>query len=242
MTVTLVVECDGSGDGDFADANENITALVHRASWGHGRKGILGAASPGRLELLLDNEDRRFSPENGTSPLFGLMEPGRTVRVRSTAPFAKTLFVAALDDIEPDPQLDGKTAVLTAYEKSLVKIREAGPIWAVMQTNVGPGQAVTAILDEIGWPVGDRSIDQGTTVMDTWWASGIDALQALGEMVDEDLGYLFVQGDGKLRFEGRAYRATHASDAVAVTFDDTPSSAFRYEGIAYARGIGAGGG
>lgn len=239
MTITAAIEVDWNSDTDFVDADEVITAQVKRARWKRGRDGILGPAPIGRLELLVDNDDRRYSPENASGPLYAFLgQTGLTVRVRTTAPVAKTHFVGAIDSIEPDPLLDQKVAIITAYEKSLTRLRDSGPIYSLMLENDEPGQAAGNVLEEVDWPVGERDLDAGTTLMDTWWAGGVDALSALSELVDEDLGYLWIKGDGTIRFEGRAYRATNASGAALSTFSDLPTAALRYENIAYDQRLG----
>src|SRR5688572_620244 len=77
---------DWSGDGDFADAGEDVSARV-RVEPGiqttRGRDQLRSLAPPmaGQLTAELDNTSRDYSPENGSSPLAGNLVPGRTVRV-----------------------------------------------------------------------------------------------------------------------------------------------------------------
>ena len=53
----------------------------------HYRDLSTGHAEAARLELELKNEDHKYSPPNGSSPLSGDLKPGRTVWVRAAYPF-----------------------------------------------------------------------------------------------------------------------------------------------------------
>lgn len=83
---------DFDNDGDFDEAEEDITGYVIHAQCGAGRdwpSQINGKSSPGMLELRLLNSDNRFSFFNQDSPLNQgsySLSTGRKIRVRlSTA-------------------------------------------------------------------------------------------------------------------------------------------------------------
>jgi hypothetical protein len=61
---------DLDGDGDFDEAEEDITTYVISASWTIGmNEPYQTLADEARATLTLNNADRRFSPENPSSPL-----------------------------------------------------------------------------------------------------------------------------------------------------------------------------
>ena len=82
-----LVQIDWNDDGDFSDANEDVTADVLGMTLEHLRDLSSGHIEAARLELELKNDDHRYSPPNASSPLGGLLRPGRAVRVRAAYPY-----------------------------------------------------------------------------------------------------------------------------------------------------------
>ncbi len=76
------IECDWDNDGDFLDANEDITADVKSISYGRGKNEELGKASPGYLEIRVNNSGGKYSPTNSGGDLYGKLLPKRVIKVR----------------------------------------------------------------------------------------------------------------------------------------------------------------
>jgi len=82
--VTWIFEVDWDRDGNWDDANEDISAYVMGARWNLGmRRAYQDTADEARLQLTLRNDDKRFSPEYASSPYYGELLPQRLLRVRS---------------------------------------------------------------------------------------------------------------------------------------------------------------
>lgn len=85
----VTLEWDFDNDGDFDEAEEDITPYVLSAQTSQGRdypSNLFGRSSPGEMRLTLNNDDDRFSYFNSSSPLntdpFSL-KTGRRVRLRA---------------------------------------------------------------------------------------------------------------------------------------------------------------
>ena len=78
---------DWNDDGDFSDPDEDVTAAVLGLTLEHFRDLAAGHIEAARLELELKNDDHKYSPPNGSSPLFGDLKPGRRVWVRAAYPY-----------------------------------------------------------------------------------------------------------------------------------------------------------
>jgi hypothetical protein len=243
---TLVVEADWDANGTFDGGVEDITADVERIRIAYGRQGPLGIASPATCEIVLANDDARYSPENVGSPLSPNVKPRRKVRIRTTAPVAKTKFVGRIDTISVEAALDARKANLNCADEMAFLLREQGAIYTLPTgdpvgylepdaSGIGPltGDTVIAVLDAAGWPAGgaNRVLDVGISELDTYWVAGVDPLSALSALVDEDLGYAYVRGDGAFVFEDRSHR--HESDHLTVqaTYSDLPSAALHYDDL-----------
>jgi hypothetical protein len=82
-----LVHVDWNDDGDFSDANEDVTSDVLGLTLDHFRDLSSDHIEAARLELELKNDDHKYSPPNGSSPLSGNLKPGRKVWVRVAYPF-----------------------------------------------------------------------------------------------------------------------------------------------------------
>ena len=78
---------DWNDDGDFSDANEDVTSDVLGLTLDHFRDLTSDHVEAARLELELKNDDHKYSPPNAGSPLSGLLKPGRKMWVRAAYPF-----------------------------------------------------------------------------------------------------------------------------------------------------------
>ena len=82
-----LVKVDWNGDGDFSDANEDVTSEVLGLTLEHFRDLTSGHIEAARLELQLRNDNHKYSPPNASSPLSGNLKPGRKVWLRAAFPF-----------------------------------------------------------------------------------------------------------------------------------------------------------
>lgn len=111
VTFTFVIDWDS--DDDWDESYEDVSLYVKSANWrlGMSKPNAL-IASETRLTLMLNNTDKRFSPENTSSPYYGEMLPQRKVRVQSTfLGTTRTMYVGWVDTIEPEGG-DGRTVAI----------------------------------------------------------------------------------------------------------------------------------
>ena len=82
-----LVLVDWNNDGDFSDSNEDVTSDTLGLSLEHSRDLASDHIEASRLELVLRNDDHKYSPPNSGSPLSGELKPGRTVWLKAAYPF-----------------------------------------------------------------------------------------------------------------------------------------------------------
>ena len=82
-----LVRVDWNDDGDFGDANEDVTPDVLGLTLEHFRDLGSEQVEAARLELQLKNDDHKYSPPNTGSPLRGNLKPGRKVCLRAAYPY-----------------------------------------------------------------------------------------------------------------------------------------------------------
>lgn len=106
---------DWDNDNDFGDAYEDVTAYVRDARWSIGMsKPNQLVGDEARLDLIMVNTDKRFSPEYASSPYYGEMLPQRRVKIEATlGTVTYPVYLGYIDQIQPEG-LRGKTTAISA--------------------------------------------------------------------------------------------------------------------------------
>lgn len=87
MTLSQIVPkvyVDWNDDGDFSDANEDVSAyILPGLSWSRGRSSITEDFAAGAATVSLRNSTGLFTPFDSSSAIYGLMVPGRLMKVEA---------------------------------------------------------------------------------------------------------------------------------------------------------------
>jgi hypothetical protein len=217
------IEIDWGKDG-YGSVGDNVTALVRpiqgavTAEYGRDQVTALAPTVSGRGSIVLDNRDRRFSPRNTASPLYGKLKPARPVRItRTISATDYVLFIGHTDDSPINPT-DDKNVSLTLID-SLADFR-GQTISTPLYSGIRTGQAIGYILDACGWSSTLRDLDAGATVIPWFWADGKDALTALEEIIRSEgpPALLTIGADGAIVFKDRHHRLL---DSTSITSQGT---------------------
>lgn len=240
-TVTVLVDWDN--DGNYGNANSDITSDVIDVSWSRGRdyaSQLSGNSKSGKLTAMLHNTSGKYSPNNTSSPLTGKIEPGLRFKLNAgTGSFPYTFpilfngvphFVGRLEEIKPQPSSQGaKRARLVAYG-SLGFLNDFR-IDLATQTSVRTDQAIGAILDDAGWASGDRTLATGLTTMTRFWVDGMKTIKALRIPEETEGGFIREGKDGKIIFESRHTRLTGDYQTSQATFSDASGASLSYKAL-----------
>ena len=241
MPGVYTLQIDWNNDGDFADANEDVTSDTLEISWERGRdvvSQLTGRFVSGRLEAVLKDQTGKYASFNSASPLYGSILPGRKVQLLGksgsfpyTFPiqFDRPIWSGFLDRIEPLPTVEGfQMAKLSAFGP-LGYLNER-QVSVAMQTNRRTDLAIGDVLDEAGWPAADRSLDTGQTTMGRWWADRKSVLNSLREIELTESGFLLETKDRKFAFENRHHRLAAPHTISQATFSDAAAAALSLTG------------
>ena len=140
------------------------------------------------------------------------------------------LWTGFLSSLLPRPEAD---------KANIVMLDAVGPLGFVnqedvriaMSTNIATGTAVGNVLDEAGWPAGDRDIDTGQTTMGRFWVERQKTLSALRKIEATEGGYIGESKDGKIVFEDRHRRLKSPHTVGQATFSDAVGAARGYQKI-----------
>ena len=233
-TATYFIECDFSANGVFTDVGEDLTSRVLEIrSMSYGRdyaSQLRGRSTAGSLEIVLNNASGDYNSFNTASPLTGLILPNRKVRVRTTAPVAKTLWTGFLDSIQPIPSLSGLDVAILRASGRLAQIG-AHDVSLAVATNVLTGTAINNILTEIGLAAADYLLDTGQTTIVRHWTDRKNVLTALREIEESEGGFIVEVVDGKVAFEDRFHRLKSPHTISQATFSDAAGAARTYSAI-----------
>jgi hypothetical protein len=187
MTTIWTIKIDWQRDGNFTEAIDDVPNYVKSAEWFLGMtEPYQDDANDSTLQLVLDNSDKRFSPENGASPLAGKVAPLRPVRVQSNdGTMLRTHWVGWLEEVTPSiNQYGEQIATLTAAGVMLfmkevetnIAIQENQRTDAIIakllqQVVIPPGLAQSWVLGLEGY----GELGQATILPDTTLFSTLDA-------------------------------------------------------------------
>lgn len=135
----------------------------------------------------------------------------------------RRLFTGAVDTAPQ--QIDRAVAQVQIRSLGTIAVLLRKRPLLALQENVRTDQAITAILDAIGWDADLRSIDEGDSTLLYFWADGqSDALTLIRRILGAEgvPSCAYEDGDGVFHFEGRQFRADNRAD-VQWTFTDTPT-------------------
>ena len=248
MSASYTLLVDWNNDGDFTDANDDISGDTLSVTWSRGRdyaSALQGRSVAGKLTATLINTGGKYSPSNTSSALTGNILPGRSIKLQAgSGSFDYTFPIAfndgvrwkgKLDRIKPSPAALGrKTATLTAF--GTLGYLNQFETQLASQTNRRTDQAVGDILDDVGWTsAGDRDLDTGKTTISRFWMSGKKTIDALRLVEEAEAGFIKESKSGQVAFENRFHRLTQtASTTSQATFSDADGAAHTFKAIAQA--------
>tara|TARA_R100001530_G_scaffold40279_2_gene30980 strand:+ start:1668 stop:3230 length:1563 start_codon:yes stop_codon:yes gene_type:complete len=245
--IGVTLEVDWDADGNFANANSNVSGNVLTLDWSRGRDSasqLTGRATAGELEATLKNEDNLYNSFNSGGDLYGKILPGLAVRLRISSvadvvfPYTFPLTFSEqepawrgyLDSVSPSFLRDsGKELVLRATG-SLARIAARETAEIVTSTSIRTGAAITLVINDADSSI-PTDIDTGETTMTRWWTSAQPALDAVRAIEETEIGYVGESPDGEIVFESRQSRLKSPHTVSQGTFSDAVDATLTYADI-----------
>ncbi|MCY4110304.1 MAG: hypothetical protein OXG11_14930 [Chloroflexi bacterium] len=224
LAIELAV--DRNGDGDFADAGENLTAdvLAETGMKVHRGNDSARAISPpgiGDLQAELNNRSGEYSPGSTLRQAQGrTLQVGSAVRLRVGS---RDLWSGNLERPAQHPEQERRSTELTALG---VAARLRGvKVSTALHENIRVDEAMGHVLDAAGWPASARSLAAARTTLEWFWADEEEAWDLL-------LSLYYTEGPGAMLFEGRGgeivFRNRH--QALTLTASNTAQTTLRSTG------------
>lgn len=213
---------------DFAvpTYSEDISPYLRSFSSDRGASSELEAVENGTCNVVLDNRDGRFSPNNTGSPYSPNILPMRRIRIQAI--WNAVTYPVYMGYVEEWPYTfpGDKDSIVTVQLVDGFDLLGADGI-AVSGSfpQQGSGARVGAILDAAGWPPTERTIDTGVATVPAITLDNIRPLEHIRQIEFAEQGRFFIGRDGKAVFRGRtgttAIAATWADDGSGLSYRET---------------------
>lgn len=176
MATTWTIAIDWNRDNDFLDTHEDVTQYVISARWFLGmRQPYQIIADDSMLNLVLDNQDKRFSPENSASPIVtagGKLQPFRPIRIQSDdGTTVRTHWRGWIESIHPDVDENGKRQVRIQAAGAMQFLRSAETSLP-LQENLRADEVIDQLMtngmwpSDIFWTLDKSELDKNTRLAD----------------------------------------------------------------------------
>lgn len=221
MTTSWSIEVDWDRKGNFDGQYDDVTNRTVMAQWFLGeRKPYQEAADEVKLSLILDNSDKRFSPEYQGGPLHNKLHPFKPVRIQSNdGSTIRTHWVGWIESIQPKVNSFGELSaeITAAGPMQFFKSAETG---LELQENLRTDEIIAALLQEVVIPpalvgawilgrVGNSEVGQTTRTVKT---AGYSTL-------DEGVTTLAIAGDNWVTRGGRTDEQKNTFDVYRAIKD-----------------------
>lgn len=219
--VSISAKIDWNSDGDFGDSGEDVSADVqYPVTTKRGRQEVVDVFQAGTAAFSLRNGDGTYTPLYASSPLYPNVLPGRVCQLQVTYnAVTYDLFKGRCSPssgrFAPDGQMNFEA--IDAFEQLRLGLTNTA-----LQQSKRVDQLITAILDDISWPAGDRDLGTGLETLTVFTNHNRLPLNALQLAATQDPGAaLFMSRAGKVVYQNRQYRSLRPVYAtLAGTFDD----------------------
>ena len=210
------------GGNSYAD----VTADVMDISISRGRSRQLDQFNSGTLAFTLRNNTRAYDPTNTSGTYFGGIQPRRPVRFTTNSTY---VFNGWIDDwnIDYSVPTDSKVTATCVDAFSIFASIELDEFTFTAGQRSDQRIVSLLALPELAGVSITTSLETGdSTLADDTVALGNSSLDYLQRINQSEQGYLFINGNGELRFRKRT---TSYSASIPVFTDQTPSaSEYKY--------------
>jgi hypothetical protein len=205
METKWTISIDWHRDGNYDDAHDNVTSRVISAMWMLGfREAHKEMSENSLLGLILDNSDKRFSPEYKNGPLWDhsvdpprrLAQPFKPVRIQSDdGTTVRTHWVGWIEAIRPAVNRYGQRTV-EILASGPMPLYKAAEVDLELQEDQRTDQIISKLIQQVVMPpalssawvlgrTGNSEVGQTTILADITAASDLEAgILTLGMAAD----------------------------------------------------------
>jgi hypothetical protein len=200
----------------------DISTLCDQISIRRGRDRIFEHYTSGSAVIRFRDSTGDWNPDNPSGLYYGQILPMRQVRITTTYNATEyAIFTGYISSWDWEWPQGTEYAWVTITADDGFRLLSLSTVDTVTGASSGdlPGARVNQILDMVDWPATMRNIDTGSTELQNDPGGIRTTLTALQTIEDTELGGLFIDSDGTLRFQSRGTISSLATQ-TAVNFAD----------------------
>jgi hypothetical protein len=193
-----------------------------------GRRSESEKVQTGKGSVTLNNSDRRFDPTNTSGAHYPNVVPMRRWRTQADwSSVTYDLFGGYVDDwIQVWDSgvmvIRAQAAVSDGYVVFQNAFFSSPLVAGVRQPRAAERSDLRIgwVLDQIGWPAGDRALDTGVINIQAYPFDRYGALQHIEEVADAEQGLFYIRADGVAVFKNRWHRVFAPYTTSYATFGE----------------------
>jgi hypothetical protein len=231
------------GVGILADAPADVvdvSDIALRVSIRRGRNRVLNSFEAGQATVVLEDENGDFNPQNSSGPYFGKLLPLRKIRIFADYDDGSGLeryylysgYITSFDNIFR-VGLD-EVSTVTFQCVDAFRLLQNVNITTVAGSSAGQttGARIENLLDIASFPVSQRLIDVGDTLVQADPGTDRTLLGACQTIEQSELGGFFIDDEGNAVFLSRT-TVSEEADQTPLFFNDDGSN-IAYQSIDFA--------
>ena len=231
------------GTGILADAPADVvdvSDIALRVSIRRGRNRVLNSFEAGQATVVLEDENGDYNPQNTSSPYFGKLLPLRKIRVYADYDDGSGLdryylFSGYITSFDNTFRLgNDEVSTVTFQCVDAFRLLQNVQITTVAGSSAGQttGARIENLLDLASFPVSQRVIDVGDTLVQADPATSRSLLAACQNIEQSELGGFFIDDEGNAVFLSRS-TVSEKADETPLLFNDNGTD-ISYQSIDFA--------
>ena len=231
------------GTGILADAPADVvdvSDIALRVSIRRGRNRVLNSFEAGTATVVLEDENGDYNPQNTSSPYFGKLLPLRKIRIYADYDDGGGLeryylFSGYITSFDNTFRLgNDEVSTVTFQCVDAFRLLQNVQITTVAGSSAGQttGARIENLLDLASFPVSQRVIDVGDTLVQADPANSRSLLAACQNIEQSELGGFFIDDEGNAVFLSRS-TVSEKADETPLLFNDNGTD-ISYQSIDFA--------
>ena len=231
------------GTGILADAPADVvdvSDIALRVSIRRGRNRVLNSFEAGQATVVLEDENGDYNPQNTSSPYYGKLLPLRKIRIYADYDDGSGLdryylFSGYITSFDNTFRLgNDEVSTVTFQCVDAFRLLQNVQITTVAGSSAGQttGARIENLLDLASFPVSQRVIDVGDTLVQADPATSRSLLAACQNIEQSELGGFFIDDEGNAVFLSRS-TVSEKADETPLLFNDNGTD-ISYQSIDFA--------
>lgn len=232
------------GVGILADAPADVvdvSDIALRVSIRRGRNRVLNSFEAGTATVVLEDENGDYNPQNTSSPYYGKLLPLRKIRIWADyddggGTDRYYLYSGYITSFDNTFRLgNDEVSTVTFQCVDAFRLLQNVQISTVAGSSAGQttGARIENLLDLASFPVSQRLIDVGDTLVQADPATSRTLLAACQNIEQTELGGFFIDDEGNAVFLSRSTVSLKADETPLLFNDDGTNISYQSIDFAY---------